>query len=431
MKLFDRLNEIKDTGVQQYAQNITKQYPDLPVSSIGRDPQKNAAVGGVKNSFHLSSRAVDIPLPKNDPRLPGMIAQAKEAGLDPLYHRGHLHIEPGGKPVALKTAQPMQMLSQAPAFQQQPQQEQQQGYNIDPRSLVGSPPQAMGGKMQALLSVLGGIGALGGTGANVIGAIKGTGSPGDAALAQSSGLFGMLGKQQTDQEEYRKRLELAQTLPPELAVQALAPAALASYIGERTKPISKKDQLAMDKTQAEINNMRTPEEEAAAKLKGEKDLADYKAGIEAKSGKTKPLSGDASKLLAVARGGIEQLSRLSEAYKNTNTFGRVNALVMPGGGIFKDSRELSTVAGDIADRITRLRTGATVSDAEEKRFRGLLPSPLNSPATNQKNMDQLLKEFQRVEHSITIGESGGATPEAPTGVEGYSQGADGVWRKNK
>lgn len=163
----------------------------------------------------------------------------------------------------------MNMLSQAPAFQQATEQPAQNQYNINPMAFVGAPPQAMGKGLSTLLTVLGGLGALGGTAANVIGGIKGTGSPGDAAINQSSGIFGLLGKQQAAEDEYRKRLELAQNLPPELAVQALAPAALANYIGERTKPTDPIKALTAKKLQMEIDNFETAEQKAA-RLKQEK-----------------------------------------------------------------------------------------------------------------------------------------------------------------
>jgi hypothetical protein len=315
---------------------------------------------------------------------------------------------------------PQDLMRQSLPNPAQQVQQQPQGFNINPASLLGVPPPQGNKGLNTLLAVLGSIGALGGTAANVVGGLKGTGAPGDSSLAQSSGIFGQLLQQKKVQQEYEQKKAMLEGLPPEVATQfALGGGdAAAKYISDRNKPVDRKTQLEIQKAERDLNEHLTPQQEAELKLKTDKEMADYKAGVDARTGKTKPLSGEAARVLSVAQGGLEQLDRLTKAYNASGTMAKVNAMI-PGGMLQENARELRTVSSDLADRITRLRSGAAVTESEEKRFKALLPSPLNSAETNQKNLDALRLEFQRVEQSIISGPPKGGALNAGHVEDGY------------
>lgn len=65
------------------------------VTSWGRSAARNAAVGGVRGSYHLAFRAVDVVLdPDQDADL--FRRRAEELGLEVLTEIEHLHLEPRG-----------------------------------------------------------------------------------------------------------------------------------------------------------------------------------------------------------------------------------------------------------------------------------------------------------------------------------------------
>lgn len=106
----------------------------------------------------------------------------------------------------------------------------------DPASLVPRKP-AMGGGMQGLLTALAMIGGLGGTAANIIGAAKGTGATGNAALKQSGDLLKTVEEQKALQLQQDDMAALAanpslhpllQTLASIGGREALSSAALSS-----------------------------------------------------------------------------------------------------------------------------------------------------------------------------------------------------------
>lgn len=90
----------------QIEQAITSFVPGVQVTSRQRSPQKNAAVGGVPNSYHLSDNARDFVPP------PGMslsqLASATRAKLGPgfkvIAESDHVHVEPNGGPRTIQGA---------------------------------------------------------------------------------------------------------------------------------------------------------------------------------------------------------------------------------------------------------------------------------------------------------------------------------------
>lgn len=82
-------------GAQQGSQRLMGQFPGLRFTSGYRDPQRNAAAGGVKNSKHLTGQASDFV--GTEAEMQAAAAAAKAMGAKTLIHDSgsgrHLHIE--------------------------------------------------------------------------------------------------------------------------------------------------------------------------------------------------------------------------------------------------------------------------------------------------------------------------------------------------
>ena len=73
--------------------------PGTVVSGRGRTPERNAQVGGVANSYHLSDDARDLQPARGQTldQLAASLAPLKQQGFDVIIERGknHVHVEPG------------------------------------------------------------------------------------------------------------------------------------------------------------------------------------------------------------------------------------------------------------------------------------------------------------------------------------------------
>jgi len=73
--------------------------PGTTVSGRGRTPERNAQVGGVANSYHLSDNARDLQPAKGQSldQLAAALAPLKQQGFDVVIERArnHVHVEPG------------------------------------------------------------------------------------------------------------------------------------------------------------------------------------------------------------------------------------------------------------------------------------------------------------------------------------------------
>lgn len=77
-------------------QAVTSMVPGVTVTSGARSPQKNAMVGGVTNSYHLTDQARDFVPPKG--MTTGALAMALKSmipSFDVLNEGDHVHVEPG------------------------------------------------------------------------------------------------------------------------------------------------------------------------------------------------------------------------------------------------------------------------------------------------------------------------------------------------
>lgn len=113
--------------------------------------------------------------------------------------------------------------------------------------------------------------------------------------------------------------------------------------------------------------------------KSESDLALYASQIRqgVKPATLKEKSAEQKKLEANTLSGLNSLSTIE--YKMDNSIGR--------GKLFDG--EYKFAESNLVDVLGRLRSGGAITEDEEKRFAGLLPSGLRSDATNKENLNRL------------------------------------------
>lgn len=80
----------------QIEQSVASFIPGVTVTSRQRDPAKNAAVGGVPNSFHKTDNARDFVPPRgmSTAQLTSALKQ-RLPGFDVIDEQDHVHVEPG------------------------------------------------------------------------------------------------------------------------------------------------------------------------------------------------------------------------------------------------------------------------------------------------------------------------------------------------
>lgn len=155
--------------------------------------------------------------------------------------------------------------------------------------------------------------------------------------------------------------------------------------------------------------------------------------------KPEELSGEEKKQTYNAASGLRALSTIREELGSGGK-GKLFAAALPGS---PGARKYSTASKEIADVLTRLRTGAQINDFELEFYQGQLPSVLDSKET----VDYKLKIFEDLFSSFTNGtqrpmpELGQGmdvgmqqeTPEipAPTNVSGYTAKQGDLVRDNE
>lgn len=117
---------------------------------------------------------------------------------------------------------------------------------------------------------------------------------------------------------------------------------------------------------------------------------------------TKPLSAEASKVIGNANSGLTSLDQF-EAILNSDPSVQLKS-VIPGRSLFGGAgasllgtSSYDAAARNIADVITRLRTGAALTESEEKFYKSQLPQAFDPPETVQ----QKLKMFRDLFTSIS------------------------------
>lgn len=118
-------------------------------------------------------------------------------------------------------------------------------------------------------------------------------------------------------------------------------------------------------------------------------------------GKQKPLSAEASKVIANANSGLQSLQQL-EGIMQEDPSVRTKT-VLPGRSMFGGAganalgtSSYDTAARNIADVITRLRTGAALTESEEAFYKSQLPQAFDPPETVQQKMNMFRDLFNSV-----------------------------------
>lgn len=123
------------------------------------------------------------------------------------------------------------------------------------------------------------------------------------------------------------------------------------------------------------------------------------------TGKEKPLSAEAAKVVSNAQTGIRALRDFSGLIdEDPGAFGRTN---IPGVGVLDrltsgrasgalGTSSLNAARNQVIDVIARLRTGAAITNDEAARFESFVPQPGDDPTTRAQKIDYLLNQFQMV-----------------------------------
>ena len=96
------------------------QIPGVQITSGFRTPEKNAKVGGVPNSYHLTDQARDIAPPRTPEQAQQIRQYAAQNGLEIIDEGDHWHLEP-----ARRGAQPAPQRNAPSPFQSRPKEQQQ------------------------------------------------------------------------------------------------------------------------------------------------------------------------------------------------------------------------------------------------------------------------------------------------------------------
>ena len=115
----------------------------------------------------------------------------------------------------------------------------------------------------------------------------------------------------------------------------------------------------------------------------------------------KPLSAEASKVIANANSGLKSLSQLAGIIEKE---GVPKGTIIPGrdiagglGASVLGTSKYDTLSRNVADVITRLRTGAAITESEERFYKSQLPQAFDPPET----INEKLQMFQDLFSSIS------------------------------
>lgn len=135
----------------------------------------------------------------------------------------------------------------------------------------------------------------------------------------------------------------------------------------------------------------------------------------------KPLSAEASKVLSNANSGLDSLSQLQGMIQEG---GVPLGTVLPGrdllGGLGANilgTSGFDTAAKNITDVITRLRTGAALTESEEAFYKSQLPQAFDPPEVQAQKMQMFQDLFSSI--ASRTGSSGGSDSESLLRAAGY------------
>lgn len=121
---------------------------------------------------------------------------------------------------------------------------------------------------------------------------------------------------------------------------------------------------------------------------------------------TKPLSGDAAKIKAIADTMIPEVQKLKQAFEKDYK-GSLRGIVL------KTDRELVKLVDNVADKVGRIRSGGAINKDEETRFKRQIASLLDIPFGQQKDaltaLDGIISEAANIQRSVTQQPSASST----------------------
>lgn len=135
-----------------------------------------------------------------------------------------------------------------------------------------------------------------------------------------------------------------------------------------------------------------------------KSVSDLKTAFEFLNPTKKPLTGTQQLQKTNAESGLRSLKTVESILKSDP-----NAPLKSRIPIVAGRSPYATAAREISDVITRLRTGAALTDNEEKFYRSQLPEPFDSPQTIQYKLNLFKQLFSQVAYGQTP-----ATPDVET-----------------
>lgn len=180
-------------------------------------------------------------------------------------------------------------------------------------------------------------------------------------------------------------------------------------------------------TTRDVASMQGQTARDVARINADTDLAQTKLTVDARGGAdgTKPLSGEASKVLAIARTVQPEIERLKQAFEENY---RGALLGMATG----TNRELVKLRDNIADKLGRLRSGGAINKDEEARFirqlGGIGDAAFGNVDEARQALDGILAEARSVENSI-IGADADTTKTMSDGTTWRR--VDGGWERVK
>jgi hypothetical protein len=125
-------------------------------------------------------------------------------------------------------------------------------------------------------------------------------------------------------------------------------------------------------------------------------------------GAADPLSTTAAKDIANAQAGLDSVQQMAgELQRDPNVLKKA---ALPGGGLFGGAGDAALGTGtyeaaksQVVDVIARMRTGATISDSEAKRFESFIPQPFDPEPLRISKLQTLAQMFQTVANRQNTG----------------------------
>ena len=116
---------------------------------------------------------------------------------------------------------------------------------------------------------------------------------------------------------------------------------------------------------------------------------------------TKPLSAESSKVISNANSGLTSLAQLRQVIGQDPS--AKTKQIIPGQGMFGGAGSNALGTGsynaaqkNILDVITRLRTGAAMTESEEKFYRGMMPQAFDDADTTNQKLNTLQDLFESI-----------------------------------